>query len=133
MTKLLGTLFTLASTLILGLCLSCCGASTEITWSSDAVSPDGNWTATAMTEGTSGPGNNYLGTRVYLKRTSARDRGYEVLGYPEDTSTWARGKAVLALRWRDNSTLEIVFKHIPKLDLQVCRYSNIDISLQAEP
>jgi hypothetical protein len=125
----------LAVTVVLGIAglSSSCGTSTEITWSSQAVSPDGNWTATAMTEGTSGPGNNYLGTTVYLKRTNARSRGYEVLGYPEDTSTWARGKAVLALRWRDRSTLQITFKQIPKLQLQVCKYGDIDISVQAAP
>lgn len=133
MARLLGTLFIFTSTLILGACLSSCGTSTETTWSSEAVSPDGNWTATATTEGTSGPGNNYLGTSVYLKKTGARGRGYEVLGYPEDTSTWARGKAVLALRWRDNSALEIYFKRIPKVDLQVCKYGDIDILVQAGP
>jgi hypothetical protein len=87
--------------------------------------------AAAMTEGTSGPGNNYLGTAVYLKKTNARGRGYEVLGYPEDTSTWSRGRAVLALRWRDNPTLQIYFEHVPKLQLQVCKYGDIDISVQA--
>ena len=133
MTKLLGSLLALTATLMFVLCLSSCGASTETTWSSEVVSPDGSWTATAMTEGTSGPGNNYLGTAVYLKRTAARGRGYEVLGYPEDTSTWARGKAVLALHWRDNSTLEILFKRIPKLDLQVCKYGDINISVEAVP
>jgi len=110
---------------------SSCGVSTEISWRSDVASPDGIWTATAITEGTSGPGNNYLGTAVYLKRTNASGRGYEVLGYPEDTSIWARGRAVLALRWRDNSTLQIYFEHIPKLQLQVCKYGDIDISVQA--
>jgi hypothetical protein len=133
LSKLFGTLLTLTATLIFGLCLSSCGTSTETTWSSEAASPDGNWTATAMTEGTSGPGNNYLGTTVYLKRTGARGRGYEVLGYPEDTSTWSRGKAVLALRWRDNSTLEIYFKRIPKVELQVCKYGDISISVEAGP
>jgi RHS repeat-associated protein len=86
-----------------------------------------------MTEGTSGPGNNYLGTSVYLRRATARGRGYEVLGYPEDTSTWARGKAVLALHWRDNSALEIMFQRKPKLDLQVCKYGDIEISVKDGP
>ena len=133
MTKLFSMLVTLTAILLLGLCLSACGASTETTWSSESVSPDGNWTATAMTEGTSGPGNNYLGTSVFLKRATSQGRGYEVLGYPEDTSTWARGKAVLTLHWRDNSTLEIVFHRKPKVDLQVCKYGDIDISIREVP
>src|SRR5580692_5787773 len=92
-----------------------CGAHKEITWSSEVLSPDGMWTATASTYGISGPGNNYLGTAVYLKRRGARDSGYEVLGYPEDGSTWARGWAPLALSWPDHHTLRIAFKRLPNL------------------
>lgn len=80
------------STLVLiaaGLLLSSCDTSPDVTWKSVAESPDGKWQAIGETEGFSGPGNNYLGTLIYLKRTSAKGLGEEILGYPEDGSTWA--------------------------------------------
>jgi hypothetical protein len=110
-----------------------CGAHKDITWSSEVLSPDGTWTATASTYGISGPGNNYLGTAVYLKRSSAHDSGYEVLGYQEDGSTWARGRAPLALSWPDRHTLRITFKRLPNLDLQVCKYGDVNIHVDASP
>jgi hypothetical protein len=110
-----------------------CGAVNEITWQTEVVSPDGRWTATAMTEGTSGPGNNYLGTAVYLKRTGAKGRGYEILGYPEDNPSWQRGRAPLSLVWRGSQYLAIIFKQVPKLDLQVCKLSGIEISVERSP
>lgn len=112
---------------------SSCGSSTDITWRSDVASPDGKWTATAMTEGVSGPGNAYLGTTVFLKRTDTKGRGLEVLGYQEDGSTWARGRAPLILSWTDRQTLKITFKRLPKLDLQVCKWGDIDISVSNSP
>src|SRR5450631_2265969 len=98
-----------------------CGVHEEITWSSEVTSPDGMWTATAFTYGMSGPGNNYLGTSVYLKRSGARDKGYEVLGYQEDGSTWARGRAPLTVSWSDRQSLKITFRRLPNLQLQVCK------------
>jgi hypothetical protein len=110
-----------------------CGAHKEITWSSEVLSPDGTWTATASTYGMSGPGNNYLGTAVCLKRNSAQDSGYEVLGYQEDPSTWVRGRAPFALSWPDRHTLSITFKRLPNLDLQVCKYGDVNISVDTAP
>jgi hypothetical protein len=110
--------------------LTACGSATETTWSSEAVSPDGNWTATATTEGTSGPGNNYLGTTVYLKRSGASGRGYEILGYQQDGSG---RETPLTIVWRDRSTLQINLKKPYDLDLQVCKYSNINIVVGSAP
>ena len=110
-----------------------CGVHEEITWSSEVQSPDGEWTATAFTYGMSGPGNNHLGTSVYLKRTGARDRGYEVLGYPEDGATWARGRAPLAVSWPDRRSLRITFKRLPNLQLQVCKWRDVSISVDTAP
>lgn len=123
-----------ASTLaaLTGLTASC-GVNKDITWSSELLSPDGKWTATASTYGISGPGNNYLGTAVYLKRSGAHDSGYEVLGYQEDGATWARGRAPLALSWPDGHTLRIAIKRAPNLDLQVCKYGDVNISVDTAP
>jgi hypothetical protein len=110
-----------------------CGPPEDITWSSEVISPDGTWTATALTYGISGPGNNYLGTAVYLKRSGTRGRGYEVLGYPEDTSMWARGEAPLTVSWPDRQNLKITSTHVPNLDLQVSKFGNIHISVDTSP
>ena len=123
----------LAALLALSSLTASCGPPQDITWSSEVISPDGTWTATALTYGISGPGNNYLGTAVYLKRSGAQGRGYEVLGYPEDTSTWARGKAPLILSWSDRQNMKITFRHVPNLDLQVSKFGTITISVDTSP
>ena len=107
------------------ICIAACGVTNEVIWTADAISSDGSWTATAMTEGVSGPGNNYLGTTVYLKRTKARDRGFEVLGYQENHVP-SPGDAPLTMTWQDR-TLHIKLKQHPTLNLQVCRYGDVNI------
>jgi hypothetical protein len=124
------TLLTLVTLSAVAGMLAACGVATEKTWSSEAVSTDGNWTATAMTEGTSGPGNNYLGTSVYLKRTGARGRGYKILGYQQDGSG---REAPLTVVWSDRSTLRVTLNKPHQVDLQVCKYGGITIVVEPAP
>jgi hypothetical protein len=119
--------------LTLTLTLSACREPPDITWQSDIASPDGNWTATGMTVGTSGFGTGALWTAIYLKRTGAKGQGFEILGYDEDTSTWVRGKAPLAMTWDGPTKLLVTFKRIPDLNVQVCKYGAITIAVNALP
>jgi hypothetical protein len=111
--------------------MSSCGVATDTLWSSTVVSPDGSWTATALTTRTSGPGNDYIGTDVYLKRTGARGRGQGVLTYSQET--WVPGTIPLVMSWGGGSHLQVTFKQVPNFKVQVCRYGGVDISVNTAP
>jgi hypothetical protein len=106
-----------------------CGSATETIWNMEVRSPDGLWTANALTERTSGPGNAYTATSVYLKGQSVAGVGQPVLTYPQNVLPWINGSVPLVMTWLTPSHLHVTFNQVPTFDTQAIRYAGIDISV----
>lgn len=129
--------------LLLGACffVVCCDGP-SIIWKEEVRSPDGFWTAIALTEQQSGPGNAWCGTTVSLKRTNVSESPEEVVGitchgaigeaYTLNNIANAGGTIGLRMKWLDPSHLEVTYDKRLAGDLffQVVKTSGIDIAVR---
>jgi hypothetical protein len=106
-----------------------CGSATRTVWSTEVRSPDGTWLARAQTDQTSGPGNAFVWTGVYLNRASGARSSETILGFPNEVRR-ENGAIDVALVWVTPDHLEVILSKWPKFDVQVIKYAGIDISVK---
>jgi hypothetical protein len=105
-----------------------CGAS-EKTWSTESQSPDGRWLAIAQTVQTGGFGTSTTTTDVSLKWTKGSDRPETILVFIHDPSS-VPDTIHLSLNWVAPSHLEVAFDGHPRINFQVVKYGDVEISLR---
>ena len=98
--------------------------------SSEVVSPDGRWLASARTTRWFGPGTPGEETNVYLKRASDPHPPERVLGFGHDAAASQAGTVHLTLKWVTPTHLEAVYDGHAAIDYQVVKHDGIDISVQ---
>src|SRR6266403_794258 len=128
------------SLMIVGICaLGGCQKAPTI-WSAEVRSPDGLWPASADTVQNGGFGSAAIQTSVYLKRTNVSQSRKEVLGfwcegpaprpYVLDNVANKGGTIDLSMKWLTPSHLEVTYNGHARVDLQVVKYADIDISVR---
>lgn len=101
--------------------VAACGSNPVTTWSARIPSPDGKWIAVARTYQYSGPGNDYVDTRLSLH--PAGKRGEEtVLDYLDIG-------AEMTVIWTTPSHLRVTLHKDEQIDLQVVKFSSITITV----
>jgi hypothetical protein len=110
-------------------------------WRTSLRSPDGAWLATARTDQNGGFGSAWIETVVTLQKldnTVNRGKPFDVLSYPEGgpirkpyvlSDENAGGGVNLQMKWLTPEHLEIDYTGNIDPDLQVVRFSDIDITL----
>ena len=113
--------------LSIGVLLIGCGDGPVAVSSTEVRSPDGEWRAVAQTLQTSGPGTNWVETRVHIERGGSLDlKSIDVLNVEDAGQTLG-----LTMKWLAPSHLLIVLKDDPHLvDYQVVKASGVQISLR---
>jgi hypothetical protein len=118
--------------LLLEVCLlSVACQDVAITWSAEAISPDGKWLATARSQQWGGPGTAYDATTVYLKPIDNSQPVTPVLTFSHQYATMK-----LKMVWLNPKHFDVTYgpsdrpgDHA-KLDFQVAQHSGIEISVQ---
>jgi hypothetical protein len=105
-----------------------CGAS-EKTWSTESQSPDGRWLAMAQTVQAGGFGTSTTTTDVSLKWTKGSDRPETILVFVHDPSS-VPDSIHLSMNWVAPSHLEVTFDGHPRINFQVVKYGDVEISLR---
>jgi hypothetical protein len=96
------------------------------TWTTEARSPDGMWTATARTFEYSGFGTGSVETTVEIERSRQSGRPERVLAFADGGRDMA-----LEIRWDDSRHLVAKYRGAPELlYYQVVKTSGLDISVQ---
>jgi hypothetical protein len=104
-----------------------CASPTQIVWSAESRSPNGQWVARAYTEVTTGPGDNTVGTYVDLNPINGVP--VEVLAFDGDGADLR-----LKMTWLSTSHFDVLYSEDPRLLFsQVVRAQGIDISVRDEP
>ena len=101
-------------------------------------SPDGTWVATARTDQWGGFGSAWVETTVSIRKldgTVNHGKPFDVLSYPgggniPKTYTLAQENADhdLQVRWASSKHLEIAHASPVEPDLEVIRFSDIDVT-----
>lgn len=97
-------------------------------WSAEARSPDGSWLANARTEQYGGFGTGRVETDVYLKWIRGSQAPKLILMFFHDPNDAPRPIA-LSMKWITPSHLDVAFNGRAKVDFQVVKYGDVDISL----
>lgn len=108
--------------LAVAVALSGCGSNPVITWSAQFPSPDGKWVAVARTYQYSGPGNDYVDTRLFL-RGVGESRGQPILDYVD------LGKE-MSVMWVTPSHLQVTLHKHEEIDLEMVKFSTITITVR---
>ena len=96
----------------------------KTTWSKDAPSPDGKWTAKAHTVTTSGWGTGDINTTVSLTWSGGSTHSpFTILQFEGNNPN-------LILKWTDASHLLVTYTQDETIWLQVAQYSQVHITLQ---
>ncbi len=101
------------------------------TWSAEARSPDGRWLATARSQHWGGPGTTFDATTVYLKWTKGWQAPMRVLAFSHYYPTMN-----LKMEWTTPTHLDVTYGENARpggrvrVDFQVVKYGNVDISLR---
>lgn len=103
-----------------------CGSADAIIWSAKATSPDGQLAATASTTQVAGPGNNRVGTSVYVEQTKVA-RPVLVLGFTNE-SAYPSGVTAVTLHWLSNSRLDVTYKAGATIEFQAIKALGITIT-----
>jgi len=113
----------------ISLCVLSSSCSDDATiWSAKVDSPNGQLIATAQTVQTSGPGNNSVGTAVYLKQPLSSYPPVMVLGL-SDESAYPVGVTAVELHWQSNSKLDVTYKAGATIEFQAVKALGADISV----
>jgi hypothetical protein len=96
----------------------------------EARSPDRYWLASARTTRSFGAGTPGEETNVYLERIDDSRPPERVLGFSHDATASRSGTINPALKWVTPSHLEVAYDGHAKLDFQVAKYGDVDISLR---
>jgi hypothetical protein len=109
-------------------------------WKKDIPSPTGAWVATARTKQWGGFGSAWVETTVSIQRvdgTVNHGNPFDVLSYPgggEIPKTYVLSDANvdtdLQVTWLTPTHLQIAHRSAINPDLQVIRFSDVDISFQ---
>lgn len=105
-----------------------CGPSGTI-WSAEARSPDGRWLASAETVQAGGFGTGITTTDVKMKWTKGSDRPETILVFIHDPKS-VPDTIHLSMNWIAPSHLEVAYDGHPRIDFQVVKYGDVDISLR---
>jgi hypothetical protein len=120
--------------------LAACNDDDPTVWRKNVPSPDGAWVATARTDQWGGFGSAYIETTVSLRKVDGTVNGgkpFDVFDYPSDgplpkpyVLSDENADPDLRLIWLGSSHLKI--EHPTEIipDLEVARYSNVDISFK---
>jgi hypothetical protein len=103
--------------------LSGCGANPVTTWSAQFPSPDGKWTAVARTYRYSGPGNDYVDTRLYLRSDYEGKKEEMVLEYVDI------GKE-MSVVWTAPSHLQVTLRKHVDIDFETVIFSTVTITVR---
>ncbi|MGA9884871.1 MAG: hypothetical protein WBQ34_14235 [Candidatus Acidiferrales bacterium] len=114
-------------TVIVGLGIPGCGGEATI-WSTQLRSPDGRWLASAKTVENSGFGTGSLATYVYLKWTNGSQAPENILLLIHDPNSSSR-TINLSMKWVTPSHLDVSYNGSARVDFQVVKYGDVDISL----
>jgi hypothetical protein len=106
-----------------------CGAAVDTVWSVEVPSPDHQWTASARTDRTSGPGNADLSTGVYLKRSGSSNPRATILLFQNKPST-SKQAITLTVVWLTPSHLQVTFNRVPEFYAQTIKYAGIEITVR---
>ncbi len=104
-----------------------CGSDQATIWSAKSASPNGQLTASASTTQIAGPGNNWVGTSVYLEQTKVA-RPLLVLSFSNE-SAYPAGVTALTLHWLSNSQLDVTYRNGATIDFQAVKALGVDISI----
>lgn len=118
---------TLLFTIIVALGVLGCGGENTI-WSTQLKSPDGRWLASAETVETGGFGTASLVTNVYLKWTNGSQSPENILVLVHDPNS-ASGTINLSMKWVTPSHLDVSYDGHARVDFQVVKDGDVDISL----
>lgn len=116
---------TIAASLALFICgvsLSCHQDVPTTTWSSEAKSPDGAWTAIAISQHGGAYGGDYDITRVDLKRRQGTEPPVQVLRFSQNYPTM-----YLTLDWVSPTHLAVKYGSHASLDLWVKEHSGVKV------
>jgi hypothetical protein len=126
------------SAILVGSLLGCQGDPTV--WKKDFRSPDGAWVATARTKQWGGFGSAWVETSVSIQKvdkTVNRGKPFDVLSYPGGgvggpayVLSDANADHDLQVIWLSPTHLQIAHKSAIDPDLEVVRFSDVDISYQ---
>jgi hypothetical protein len=118
------------SLIFIGYCvfLTGCNGSDTI-WSGEAQSPDGRWLAAAETVETSGFGTGDITTVVTLKWVKGSDKPENILVFAHDGSS-ATKTIHLCMYWVTPSHLEVTYDGQPRVDFQVVKDGDVEISVR---
>jgi hypothetical protein len=105
-----------------------CGAG-ETIWSAEARSPDERWVASAQTVQTGGFGTGVTTTDVSLKWIKSSDRPETILVFVHDPSSLPN-TIDLSMNWVTSSHLEVTYDGHPRINFQVVKYGDVEISLR---
>jgi hypothetical protein len=105
-----------------------CGAD-ETIWSAEARSPDGRWLARAQTVQTGGFGTGITTTDVNLKWIKGSDRPETILVFVHDPRS-VPDAIHLSMNWVTPSHLEVTYDGHPRMNFQVVKYGDVEISLR---
>ena len=102
------------------------------TWSTEAISPDGLWIATAHTDQWGGPGTAYDATTVDLRPAHSSQAPTRIALFSHE-----HAKIKLELRWTGPTRLEVAYgpsekpKDHVSLDFYVARLNGINVSVHS--
>jgi hypothetical protein len=99
---------------------------TDILSKEETQSPDGYWTVQTVIQRTSGPGINSMDTYVFLSRTSDKGKGTQILGLNDNTED----QGGVEVNWRDKTHLELSRHPATRVDFQVVKFADVEISLR---
>jgi hypothetical protein len=109
-------------------------------WKKDVRSPDGAWLATARTDQWGGFGSAWVETAVSIRRidgTVNHGKPFDVLSYPGGgriPRTYVLSDENLdpdlRIVWQSPTHLQITHQSAIEPDLEVIRFSNVDISFR---
>jgi len=115
-----------SATLLICALLVGCGSDKATIWAAKSASPDGQLTALARTTQISGPGNNWVGTAVYLEQTNVA-RPILILSFSNE-SAYPNGVTALTLHWLSNSQLDVTYKEGAAIEFQGVKAFGVAIS-----
>jgi hypothetical protein len=111
---------------LLSVTLLGCGPKTV--WSTQVVSPNGQWIAAARTEVWSGPGVGTVESTIYLARSDKPRDFTDVVSYPEGPAN-----PHPQIAWESDDELVVRVRNPATVDLQMIKLANIRIRLEALP
>ena len=118
------------SLIFIGVCAFATGCNgSDTIWSGEARSPDGRWLAAAETVETSGFGTGDITTIVTLKWVKGSDKPENILVFAHDGSS-ATKTIRLCMYWVTPSHLEVTYDGHPRVDFQVVKDGDVEISLR---